>query len=328
MRNHAALRGFSVIEVLATLVVLGMLLCAVGAALTHVLDAEMVGADRQSSTRSIDELGARMSEEARSATAVFIPTTDVLGQSNGGPAGAHEIDFFRKSSDGALNYVAYRYDDGTHDVTRFEYVPASGGDQIVNSDLIATDVGALSATRTEPSAIGSIVGSSSVKTFNVYYGSSQLEGGNGIVAVDLTSGLAGEPQRNLTVHLASRAAPTDISILVSTASPTPSPGPTSTPIIVQFVLRSPNPPPHGPNHQGDPNGGSWGPQIAGSAEFYGNGSGNTEAWFDISSEYSIVMNGTYSYKNSNGVVDTVTIYCSGGSCPPFIPMPVPTSGPS
>jgi prepilin-type N-terminal cleavage/methylation domain-containing protein len=327
MRYDADVRGYSVIEVLVTMAVLGMLLFAVGTAVTHVLDAEMVGASRQSVVRSVDELAARLAEESRSSTAVFVPASDIFGQPNVGPAGGHEVDIFRKASDGTGTFVAYRFDGSTNAVTRYEYVPGAGGAKIVNSDLMADHIAAVSATRVEPSSISSVVGSSGIKPVNVYYGTAELEGGNGIVTVAIQAGLSGEPQRQLEVHLASRAAPTDVSIVVPSGSPPPSPGPSPTPITVGFLLKSPNPPPHGPNHQGDPGGDPHGPGIVGSAEFYGNGSGNTEAWFELTSQYGMLIDGTYSYRNSNGIENSVTIVCTGGLCPSFVPLPVPTTGP-
>lgn len=324
MRAFAHVRGFSLIEVLATLVVLGLLLFAVGSAVTHVLDAEMVGAQRQSSSRSLDSLLSRMSEESRSSTAVFVPAVDVFGQPNSGPSGGHEVDVFRKASDGTDTFVAYRFDSGSRSVTRYEYTPGAGGAQILNADLMADQVTSMSALRVEPSSVGSVVGAGSIKPVHVYYGSTDLEGGNGIVTVDIVSGLAGQPQRDVQLHLTSRAAPTDLSILVTSASPTPSPGPTSTPITMSFLIVNPRPP-HGPNQQGNPGGDPHGPGIPGTAEFYGNGSGNTESWYYITSEYGQLIDGTYSYRNQNGDEDTVTVKCSDGPCPAFVPMPQPTA---
>jgi prepilin-type N-terminal cleavage/methylation domain-containing protein len=326
MKSWSGSRGYSLIEVLATIAVLGMLLFAVGTAVTHVLDAEMTGAGRQATFRSADELAGRMSEEARSATAVFVPPTDVFGQSNTGQSGGHEVDMFRKASDGTLTYVAYRFDAGSGDVTRYEYLPGASGNQIVNSDLMAEGVTSLGAVRTSPSAIGSVVGASTIKPVNVYYGAAELEGGNGVVTVAIVAGPSGGPQQQLEVHLASRAAPTDVSVLVSAGSPPPSPGISPTPITVAFLVRPPHGP-HGPIHQGDPGtNGGWGPGIAGSAYFYGNGSGNTLSWFELQNEYGILADGTYSFRDSNGNEDTVSIACTDGPCPAFIPLPVPTSG--
>jgi prepilin-type N-terminal cleavage/methylation domain-containing protein len=331
MKSWSGSRGYSLIEVLATIAVLGMLLFAVGTAVTHVLDAEMTGAGRQATFRSADELAGRMSEEARSATAVFVPPTDVFGQSNTGQSGGHEVDMFRKASDGTLTYVAYRFDAGSGDVTRYDYLPGASGNQIVNSDLMAEGVTSLGAVRTSPSAIGSVVGASTIKPVNVYYGAAELEGGNGVVTVAIVAGPSGGPQQQLEVHLASRAAPTDVSVLVSAGSPPPSPGISPTPITVAFVLKAPNIE-HGPFHQGDPgnndpSGGIHLPPEAGFGTFIGNGAGETADWLDLFTIYPVVQDGTYQFRNSSGEQETVTIVCNGTSCPPFVPLPIPTTGP-
>ena len=319
-------RGYTLVEMLTTVAILGLLLFAVGAALTHVLDAEALGAGRQSALRSADELGTRMSEEARSATAVFVPSVDVLGQPN---TDGHEVDFFRKSSDGTLNYVAYRFDAATATVRRYEYVPAAGGAQILNNDLMAENIQSLAAVRTTPGAIASVVGNENVAPVNVYYGTPELEGGNGIVAVSMQAGLPGQPPHPYEVHLSSHAAPTDLSIVVQAGSPPPSPGTTPTPIAVSFVLQSVKVrPPHGPNGKGSPGdggGGPHGPGIDGTATFLGAGAESGVSWFDFYNVFPTVADGIYYYTASDGSQVTVDITCSSGACPPFKPLPVATS---
>lgn len=332
MSNRSSSRGYSLIEVLLTVAVLGLLLFAVGTAVTHVLQVEVLGANRQAVLRSSNELDARMNEEARSSTAVFVPSTDVLGQPNAGPNGGHEVDFFRKGSDGTLTFVAYRWEVQSGAVTRYEYVPGAPNPQILHADLMAENISSLAAVRTSPSSIGSIVGGGSVQPVNVYFGTPELVGGNGIVTVAVVGGTAGEPQRSFTMHLSARAAPTDVAIAVPSGTPPPTPGPSPTPILYGFLLKSTHvQPPHGPNHGGDPGGGDpgggiHGGGIPGSAEFYGTGAGNTDSWFELTSLYSQLVDGTYSYKNSHGDLDTVTISCDGNPCPQFVPLPVPTSG--
>src|SRR5215831_12033374 len=133
--------GYSLLEVLLTVSLLGMLLFVVGDSITHVLDATRLGETRQNVARSSDELATRMAEEARSSTAVFVPSSDVLGQDNGGGSGGHEVDFFRKASNGSPAFVAYRFDGSTSFVTRYEYVPVAGGaPQIVHQDKMAEHI--------------------------------------------------------------------------------------------------------------------------------------------------------------------------------------------
>lgn len=324
-------RGYSLLEVLLTLSLLGLLLFAVGDSVGHTLDATMLGENRHDMATSAEELASRLGEEARSSTAVFVPSVDVLGQSNDGPNGGHEVDFFRKVSDGTTAFVAYRFDAQTGDVTRYDYVPGAGGPpQIVHQDLMAQRIQSLAAKKTAPGSIGGIVGGGNVNPVNIYYGSPEVVGGNGIVAVSVDAGVAGQPQRHIDIHLASRAAPTDVSILVPSGSPPPSPSPSSTPITVAFGLVSQNwKPPHGPNHGGDPGGGgSHGPGIPGTAMFIGNGSGPTVDWLSLYSAFNIVVDGVYSFKDSSGDTETVTISCNNGPCPPFAPNPIPTMGPN
>ena len=319
-------RGYSLLEVLLTVTLLGLLLFAVGDSIGRVLDSTLLGESRQNISRSGDELASRLSEEARSSTAVFLPAMDVLGQPNDSTSGAHEIDFFRKASDGTTAYVAYRFDLASGVVTRYEYVPASGGPpQIVHQDQMAAQITAFSAAKVALGSVRGVVGGTTVNPVNIYYGTPEIVGGNSIVAVSVALGLAGEPQRHIYVNLSSRAAPTDISILVASASPTPSPGPTSSPISVGFFIMAPFHPPHGPNHGGDPQGEGHGPGgIAGSATFYGLGSGQGETWFELTSQFGSVENGVYPVKNSDGTTTTVAITCDTNPCPRFIPMPVAT----
>ena len=324
-------RAFSLLEVLLTLSLLGLLLFAIGNVLAHVLDTTQLGQNRSGLSQSADELATRLSGEARSSTAVFVPASDVMGQPNDGPNGAHEVDFFRKASDGTLSYVAYRFDTSTGVVDRFDYQPtASGPAQIIDQDRMASDISGFTAAKTSASSIPGIVGGENVKPVNIYYGTPELVGGNGIVTVSFISGSVGEPEHALTVHLASRAAPTDVSILVGAKTPNPSPSPSQSPITVGFVLLPHDiHPPHGPNQQGNPGGDPGGrPGTPGFAVFLGNGSGDTVDWLDMFAMYPVVQTGLYQFKDGNGNSETAVITCIDGPCPPFVPQPLPTSGPT
>src|SRR5579864_4757761 len=111
MHHKATASGFSLIELLVSMAIILILLTAVCAAIIQVLKIEAVHAGRASMGRSASQLAARLQEDARSSTAVFIPSSDVLGNANGGTNGAHEVDFFRKLSAGGETYVAYRFDE-------------------------------------------------------------------------------------------------------------------------------------------------------------------------------------------------------------------------
>ncbi|MBV8204602.1 MAG: type II secretion system protein, partial [Candidatus Eremiobacteraeota bacterium] len=152
-------RGFSLTELLISTSIIVMLLIAVGAVIVQTLHVQIFHLSRAESSRTVSSLAERLSDEARTATAVFIPTTDVLGQPNGG-YGAHEVDFFRRLSAGGDAYVAYRFDAATQAVTRYEYVPSTGGVAISNSDLAASGVAGLSAEREAGSSSGIVAGTS------------------------------------------------------------------------------------------------------------------------------------------------------------------------
>jgi len=253
-RSNCSASGYSLLEVLLTVSLLSLLLFAVGDVVAHVLDTTMRGEGRQNVSRSADELAFRLGEEARSSTAVYIPSVYVLGRPNMLAAGSQEVDFFRKASDGSSAFVAYHYDAPSGSVMRYEFVPEPGSTpQIIHQDEMADHVASFTAEKMTAQAAGGVVGAGSVDPVNIYYGSHDRVGGNGIVAVTVVEGLPGEPQRRFDVHLASRAAPTDVSILVPAGSPPPSPSPSNSPISVGFLLVSPNfHPPHGPYHGGDP----------------------------------------------------------------------------
>ena len=325
-----ARRAYSLLEVLITVSLLGLLLFAIAYAVSDALATTTLDVGRNGVARSAEELGTRMASEARSSTAVFVPPVDLYGQPNDEPSGGHEVDFYRKASDGTPTFTAYRFDSGSGEVVRFEYSPVNGGPpKILDQDAIATVVSSFAAVFREAATVPGIVGGADVKPVHIYYGSATWAGGNGIVAVTVTTGSDSGPQEHVEVHLASRAAPTDISVLVAAGSPPPSPTPSSSPVLVGFTLHSPRS--HGPNHQGGGGdggpGGIWGPGIAGTAWFAGNGVGTTVDWQSLYTQFNVVENGIYNFRDANGDMESVTISCDG-ACPPFIPNPIATAGPT
>jgi len=156
-------RGYSLIEAIIATAVLCALLFVVGDAVTHTLRAASLSGGRAGSARTVSELAIRMSEEARSSAAVFIPATDVFGNPNGGTS-AHEVDFFRRLSAGGDTYVAYRFDAAGGSVTRYEYAPASAGAAIVHADQAAENIAAFSPVRVTAGSMSDVLDPATVNT--------------------------------------------------------------------------------------------------------------------------------------------------------------------
>jgi prepilin-type N-terminal cleavage/methylation domain-containing protein len=320
-------RGFSLTELLISMGVIVILLVAVGAAIVQTLHVQSFHLGRAGTSRTITSLGERMAEEARSSTAVFVPSTDVLGQPNGGPAGAHEVDFFRRLSSGGDAYTAYRFDAPSGVVTRYEYSLGSGPASVTAEDLAASGITAFSAMREGVALAATVAGTTAPPAVSIGYGSPGLTGGNDVVVVSIRSASQGDvPGSSAVLHLASRAAPTALALLTAKSVPTP---PSTTRVFPFILLRPgfPVTPPHGPMHGGSPGGpGSLIHWIAafGSVQFLGpSGESN---WFELSSVYAKVESGVYPFRDSHGASITAIVSCSDGPCPAFHPLPVSAPG--
>lgn len=317
-------RGFSLIELLITLSIIVVLMTAIGAAIVGVLHLQAMHAGRAEMSRSASDLATRLSEEARSSTAVFIPKSDVLGNPNGTSA-AHEVDFLRRLSDGGDAYVAYRFDPGTTSVIRYDYSVAASVKTVLYSDTAATGIASFTLNREPVASSGAIVGQPDPAEVTIYYGTTELAGGNDIVVANiLTSPASGLPSHLYAVHLASRAAPTSLAILAPKGAP-PSPTPTKTFPFVILRPGFPITPPHGPIHGGSPGGPAsfihW-VSAQGSIDFIYAGRGSGVSWFDFTSAFTRISSGTYTFRQPDGSSVIATVACIGGLCPEFKPLPV------
>ena len=319
-------RGYSLIEAIIGLSILAILLFAVGDAVTATLRAVALSGGRASTVRTMSELTMRMSEEARSSSAVFIPANDVFGNANGGN-NAHEVDFFRRLSAGGDSYVAYSFDSRTGTITRYDYSLASGAVTIAHADLAAADIASFAPVRSAASSLGDVVDAASVSDVSILYGVAGVVGGNDVVTVSMQAAPSGGVTAAATqVHLASRAAPTSLSILAPANAP-PTPGPVRT---IPFVIwHAPLHSVHGPWHfggPGDPGDGGTSDLhsvvVPGQIEFFGPGEGL--GWFDFLSIAPEAGSGTYSWIDASGNRVTVTVSCGQIDCPRF--RPLPTSG--
>ena len=312
-------RGFTIIEMLIAIAVLALLIFAVCDAVSHTVHVGALDLSRASQARTSTDLEARMSEEARSATSVFVPALDVLGKNNAG-TNAHEVDFYRKLSGGADAYVAYRFDSGAGTVTRYDYTLAGNAPQTADADISASGILSFSPQAIDVGSSGDVVGGSQITPVSVYYGRTQSAGGNGVVVVSITSSsAAGAPSRSSVLHLAAKSMPTDFAELVSSSSPPPHTGShTVTFMVIPKVIKGPW---HGGSGGGysDP-GGIHSVALPGSATFIGDGDNNVN-WFDVSSQEPVLESGLYNLHDSNGQNFQLSISCLDGACPQFVPLP-------
>jgi prepilin-type N-terminal cleavage/methylation domain-containing protein len=322
-------RGYTLVELLVSMAVILILLMGVGGAIVSTLHVQAFHAGRAEMGRTASDVAERLREEARSATAVFIPSVDVLGDPNTGTSGAHEVDFLRRLSAGGDAYVAYRFDAATGDITRYEYTFASSTKTIVNADLAAGDVAAFSLVRQKASEAGMLVGESDPPEVSILYGAPELVGGNDVVVATIEPRQQeGTPFSSFIIHLVSRAAPTALAVLAPKGVPTPPPTTTVIPFVILrpgFKVRLP----HGPMHGGSPSGpGSlihW-VAAAGSVQFFGASSEGAGSWFEFSAEYARLNSGVFTFKAADGTSIVASVSCVGGPCPAFKPLPVSAPG--
>lgn len=310
-------RGLTVVETIFSVVILALIIFIVGDAVSHTLRTASLHVGRASEMRSTAGLESRLNEEARSATSVFVPASDVLGQDNSS-TNAHEVDFYRKASDGSNAFAAYRFDRGSGTVTRYDYVLSGNTPQTSDADLTASGIAAFFPQPVAVGATGDVVNGQSVAPVSVYYGSQQYVGGNGVITVDIaTTAAPGAPAESGTIHLAAKSAPTDIAELVSNSTPPPKGPVVASFMIVPKLFK-------GPWHSGGGGGGGPGEihngALPGSAAFIG-GDGGPVNWFEVSNVEPVLESGLYRYTDSYGNRIQLTVSCESGPCPQFVPQP-------
>lgn len=182
---------------------------------------------RVNASANAGRLIERLSSEAASAWAVYVPPTDALGQSN---ADGHELDFF--SEDGAHRVYAWAYIFDAADKSLTRYTIVSGGAPVAG-DVIA-DIDTLRATAASVSSLSASSSAAydplfaSANAADVPYAFSAMPGaigGNRLVVLQI---VASGVSRN--VLLASEDAPTAFTVVVNyTPSPAPVASPTPAP---------------------------------------------------------------------------------------------------
>ena len=210
--------AIAVVMLWALVVMSDRLVAAAGAATTRVVAGANAG-----------RLIERLSSEAASALAVYVPATDVFGASNGD---GHELDFY--TQDGAhRSYAwAYTFDGATRTVTRYTLVGSGApppGD--VLSDIDSFNAAAATVTQlgipSSPAYDPLFAGARASDVPYTFAAMPDAVGGNRLVVVQLVaSGV------DRSVVLASEDAPTAFTVVVNytpsppaVVTPTPSPVP-------------------------------------------------------------------------------------------------------
>ncbi len=117
----SAEHGFSIIEVLiagaiiAVMGLIGLTTCKAVAGITQTIYT--AGHD----AAAVDAQITQLRNDAASAFAVFVPAADMQGAPNGGPSGAHEIDYYAKGDAGQDLLWRYFFDAAQHTLARFDY---------------------------------------------------------------------------------------------------------------------------------------------------------------------------------------------------------------
>ena len=217
--------GFTLIETLVGAAIAVAILWAALAFTDRLVFSAAAAQQRVNATAGAARLIERLSSEAASALAVYVPPTDAFGASN---ADGHEIDFF--TQDGAHRTYAWSYTFNTATKTLTRYTLAAGSAPVAGDTL-----GAIDAFTASPAAVADLASSASPAYDPLFAGAGATDvpyrfaampnaiGGNRLVAVQITaSGV------DRTAVLASEDAPTAFTVVVN-YTPSPAPVVTATP---------------------------------------------------------------------------------------------------
>jgi prepilin-type N-terminal cleavage/methylation domain-containing protein len=213
--------GFTLIETLigaaiAVVIVWGLLVFA-----DRLVFWAAAGNERVNAVADADRLVERMSSEAASSWAVWVPATDALGASN---ADGHEVDFFTEDGAHRVYIWGYNFNPTTGTITRYALDPdnaPSAGDTLGAIDAFSASALSVSELGAYDPLFGGASATDVPFTFAAMPGAI---GGNRLVVVQITaSGV------NRSVLLASADAPTAFTVVV-TYTPSPAPIVTATPV--------------------------------------------------------------------------------------------------
>lgn len=227
MRGQA---GFTLIEVVVGAAIGAVLLwCVLTFANRTIFGEEALGERLQASAGAAHAL-ERMSSEAASALAVYVPASDAFGNANGD---GHEIDFFTRDASHRPFAWAYDFNASSRTLTRY----GLGGSAPAAGETIS-GIDAFSAT---PATVNDLDNASSPAYDPLFAGANAIDvpyaftdmpgaiGGNRLVVLQITA--SGVERRET---LASPDAPTSFTVVV-TYTPSPAPVVTATPAPLTLV---------------------------------------------------------------------------------------------
>ena len=224
--------GFTLIEVMVAGAVAALVLLCISALVPHVAGAAASLNARLRGQSAAEHVIDRITAEAATAWAVYVPPNDVLGDAN---TDGHELDFF--SEDGAHRTYAwaYRYDGNAKVLTRYAFAAGAAplaGESLGGFDAFHARTVAASAVSTPGSALYDPLFAQAAPpdVTHEFAAMPGALGGNALTRVSLSAGGIA-----FDAVVASATAPTAFTIAVRytpvpiVQTPTPSPLPTFTP---------------------------------------------------------------------------------------------------
>ncbi len=216
--------GFTLVETLIAAAIGVLLLVGLVLMVNRFVASVASLNSRLTAQTAADHVIERITSDAQSAWAVYVPVADAIGNSN---ADGHEVDFFSQDGSHRPFTWGYRYDAQAKHVSRYLL---SGAGPTVDEDLGAFD--AFSATMVSAASLGAsdaLFAQSTIRSVTAGFDASQSAvGGNGFVRIDLAASGA-----NRSELLASGSAPTTFTVVVRyTSSPAPIVTPSPPPITL------------------------------------------------------------------------------------------------
>lgn len=222
--------GFTLVELVIGAAIAAVVIGALVAFASRLAQTTSALGTRVQSQSAAQRLMERLTAEAASAWAVYVPATDVNGNAN---ADGHEIDFFSEDGSHRAYSWAYSFDATQKAITRYAFAPgtaAIAGEAIGPIDTFA-------ATTVPVTQVGTIdplfAGSSASPVLYRFDASPSAVGGNALVRLQI--GASGVNRSEL---LASGGAPTTFTVIVN-YTPSPAPIVTPTPVPLIFTPATP-----------------------------------------------------------------------------------------